>query len=188
MKLSEAIKRVDRSRQNTAYTDVDRFKTLFNILGFFGDEFEERVKKYWLAPTYCTDTFVGWAVYYMDDEPVAVSWQSARKSDEQISFVSDDAAKKVRHYLMELQIKEEAAVIKLANLDEEFGEFYTAQHASAILPKTGVYQGKQAKIVKAFNQADRWDDLVVELEDGTQKQIKVNEFQIPLRVVAATEK
>ena len=70
----------------------------------YSDEFSERVKKFFVvgANWICTDTRVGLAVYLFDGVPVAVSAQPARKSTETIEFVSVEAAKKMREYILSL--------------------------------------------------------------------------------------
>ena len=70
----------------------------------YSEEFETRVEKFYVvgANWICTDTRVGLAVYMVDGEPVAISAQSARKSSEDVEFVSVEAAKKVREFILSL--------------------------------------------------------------------------------------
>lgn len=70
----------------------------------YSEEFETRVEKFFVvgANWICTDTRVGLAVYTFDGVPVAVSAQPARKSSEDIKFVTVEAAKKVREFMLSL--------------------------------------------------------------------------------------
>lgn len=70
----------------------------------YSEEFETRVEKFYIvgANWVCTDTRVGLAVYTFDGVPVAISAQPARKSSEDIEFISVDAAKKVREFILSL--------------------------------------------------------------------------------------
>lgn len=72
----------------------------------YSEEFETRVEKFFVvgANWICTDTRVGLAVYTFDGVPVAVSAQPARKSSEDIKFVTVEAAKKVREFILSLNV------------------------------------------------------------------------------------
>lgn len=76
---------------------------------------DDRLTKKWFESWFCTDTEVGIAVYFLDDEIVCISWQPYRKSDEEFWFVSEELGKKLQDYLWSLVGKEEK---KLRLLDE----------------------------------------------------------------------
>lgn len=85
------------------------------------DEFDRHFKKHWIHSWICTDTQVGIAVLTLDGQPVAISQQPARKSDEEILFLSDEIAIKVRTVLEEL-CERIPSVRILAKLDEKIDE------------------------------------------------------------------
>lgn len=68
---------------------------------------DNRLTKKWFESWICTDTEVGIAVYFLDDELVCVSWKPYRKSDEEFWFVSEDLGKKLYDYLWSLTGKDE---------------------------------------------------------------------------------
>jgi hypothetical protein len=104
MKLIDAITNVDRSNENTDWANLSDFSNELGLSVYgFEPEFESRVKKHWLFKWLCTDTHVGLAVYYFDDEPLAVSFQPARKSDEEIKFVSKEIANKLRDFILSFE-------------------------------------------------------------------------------------
>lgn len=72
-------------------SDIETFSSLFGISLYWNDEFSNRMLKHWVASWLCTDTRVGLAVYCLDKVPVAISTQSARKNEERIRFVSEEA-------------------------------------------------------------------------------------------------
>lgn len=72
-------------------SDIETFSSLFGISLYWNDEFSNRMLKHWVASWVCTDTRVGLAVYCLDKVPVAISTQSARKNEERIRFVSEEA-------------------------------------------------------------------------------------------------
>jgi len=84
-------------------------------------EFSQRMVKVWIKSWICTDTRVGIAVYVFDNKIVATSFQSARKSDEQINFVSGDAYHEVKNAILDYlkdDLDEELPIIEVDDLDE----------------------------------------------------------------------
>jgi hypothetical protein len=77
---------------------------------------EKRATKFWIRSWICTDTRVGLAFYFLDGEPVATSWQQGRKCDENIDFFSNEAAEKVREWLLSMA---EADQPPIADLNEQ---------------------------------------------------------------------
>lgn len=51
----------------------------------------------------CTDTEVGIRVWYLDDEPVCISWQPYRKSNETFGWISKEKFNEVRSYAFSLK-------------------------------------------------------------------------------------
>jgi hypothetical protein len=64
-------------------------------------DMDDPLKKYWVKGYnwLCTDTMVGIAVYTLYGEIVGISFQSARKSDENFYWVSKESSQLVRGYL-----------------------------------------------------------------------------------------
>lgn len=125
MKLKDIIQNLDMSEQNQA-PDVDIQRVALALgLGYADGwhDFQERVKKYWVSSWMCTDTRVGLAVYVMDGEPVAISGQVARKSDEHFEFFSVEAGIKMRNFILSLQ---EYWPFEVSDMDTEIdGEWFT---------------------------------------------------------------
>lgn len=90
-----------------------------------------RLSKKWFESWTCTDTEVGIAVYFLDDELVCISWKPYRKAYEEFWFVSEELGKKLCDYLWSLTGKDEKnfrLVDKLPDLEEvasriEYKEF-----------------------------------------------------------------
>lgn len=185
MKLKDAIYKVDKSARNESWSDMEDFA---DILGFdylsYNQEFSDQVKKYWLQCWMCTDTHVGFAVYYFKDEPVAVSFQSARKSDEEIEFVSEQTAEVVRAFILSLQGKEHHKP-PVCNLEEDIGDSYTVSYNQQLLTKHGVYEGQDVEIVwdkPNRNSTVDWKTALIKLPDGEQKRVALSEVKIPFHL------
>lgn len=59
----------------------------------------------------CTDTEVGIRVWYLDNNPVCISWQPFRKSNEEFGWLSQEAFDGVKAYIVSLQDNEVKASI-----------------------------------------------------------------------------
>lgn len=96
---------------------------------------QDRLTSYWAGSWYCTDTQVGYKVYFLDGEPVAITSQIGRKSDEEFEWISVDAYKKVRDYILTfLDNLEYNSNIAIADMDEEVGDGYKLDENSSLYP------------------------------------------------------
>lgn len=174
MKLSEAIKRVDKSRDNEDWINTE---AVAEELGIYAECVEQKkLKAYWLANWYCTDTFVGTRVYFLDDEPVAVSFQSGRKNSEEFQWVSTEAAQKTKVYILSLSAQTSSSV-RLMNPDEEIGNHYTIRYNDQLMPRHHkmFYKGEMVEFVKRIREHPYCldTDVIVKLPDGTDKRVSV---------------
>jgi hypothetical protein len=179
--LRELIYGVDRSPENTDWSDMELFAKALGMTEYYNADFSQRVKKHWLAKWLCTDTWVGSAVFYMDDEPVAISRQSARRSDEEIEFVSKETAEKIRKYIVELTANPDE--IKLVDMDAEVGDHYIVQWTRALLTKKGIYNGKEVTLTHPSHQAVELSKTVTVSDNaGNTVEIGIEDFKIPYHV------
>lgn len=95
---------------------------LFNVYDYVNyEEFEKRFTKHWIASWICTDTEVGAAFITLDGEPVALSTQWGRKSNEDIDFISPELAKKTHDVFLSLLLTPDPTY-PIANLDKEIDD------------------------------------------------------------------
>ena len=98
MKIIEIANKIDKSKKNEEFVETDQFSDEF---GYEFDWVEQdRLKSYWIGNWYCTDSYVGFKMYFLNDVPVAVSSQSGRKSEEKFEWFSEELALRVRDYLI----------------------------------------------------------------------------------------
>lgn len=183
MKLGDMIKKVNRSEENSTGAYLDEFCEVLGITDYiYGyDEFSERVKGYYLSKWLCTDSWVGTIVYYMDDEPIAVSVQSARKSDREYAFINEGIAEKVRAFILTL-IGNTYPEISLLDMDEELGETYTVTYSSQLLTGLGFVDGNSCKVIKESNKITS-KGITVEFGDGKVQDMDVKDFHIPYNII-----
>lgn len=83
----------------------------------WSEEFGQVMKRIPLNTWVCTDTEVGFCAYQFRGEVVAVSWQSARKSDVEMHWLSRDAALQVRAFIRELDERREPLDLQLIDVN-----------------------------------------------------------------------
>lgn len=178
MKLRELIEKVDRSESNSAYVDFETVAGYFDICGMEdGDEWDERVKMYWLAKWYCTDTYVGMAVIFFDNQPVGIFSQSARKADKNIEFINNpELIDKLKLFCLHCCERE---LPYIEDEDSEEGSFYRVNYANELCCDHGFYKGKHVIILRNVKNDFVSEDIEVSFEDGATKVIPVNELDIP---------
>ena len=187
MLLSEAIKRVDRSDSNHSDADAEKFSQEFGFHLSWNAKFEERVHGYWLWRWQCTDTWVGYRVYYMDDEPVCVSWQPARGSSENFEWVSKEVYNKVREFMLELLAEDLRAQPKFAELDEMLPELgYTVTYGSQLHFHNGkLADGTPVSVARVYGKryeppSEHWSTVDVKLPDGAvREKVPLSEIYFP---------
>lgn len=187
--LLEALKNVDKSEMNSTWPCYNEFFNEFDIEYWntkseFHDQWDKRMKSYYLIKWLCTDTWVGALAYYLDDELVAYSWQPARKSDTTYYFVSDEAANKVKEFLYSL-IDEQEPHYKVMDLNEEIDVHYTVDYGSQLLVDEGQFDGETVKVVQRWNRyedIDNWKKVIVRMPDGRERMINLDQFHIPLHM------
>lgn len=202
MKLLEAIRRVDRSKANTVYVGEAFYN---DIMGrdVWMEKDAPRIQAYQLIGWNCTDTTVGLVVYYLDDQPLATSYQNARKSSEDFEYVSAEIHAEARAYVAELL--NDKPDFKILNLNSEIGEHFQVSYREGVIYDFGEVRGRRAKFMR--QESRRWVNqnvedgkyghkfpgragntyresiAVVQYDDGEMEAIDVTEFNIPIRIV-----
>ena len=182
MNRIEAAHAVDRSKSNEELSDPSELMELF---GFGGLEFDwmevaETIKEYWLIKWKCTDTHVGTMVGILNDKPVYIKSQSARKSPPVYEFITKESINVVREALMKL-LKEELPSLSVADPDEEIEDFYSVPYAEMMLAPKGFYQGKSVSIKRMGYRADECVKIIFD-KTGEEMFVPVKDIKIRLHV------
>jgi len=192
MKLIEAIYKVDRSLANQdGPVRIEDFENIFGIgnhIEYDYDQLEDRFVAYWLKRRNCTDTWVGVRVYFLDHKLVAVGHQKARKCSNDIEFINQESAVKVKDFILSIRKQESESypVISEQDLEQEIGEYYTVNYYGDFLTKQGFYQDRAVKIVdtRRSYMAPAGTEVMVCYVDDEQNpfMIPVKDFKIPWHV------
>lgn len=154
MKLKDIINNLDKSESNECRSIQWNLETLVqecNLSSWSVQQEDDniRLRSYWVSNHYCTDTYVGYRAYFLDDVFVCLSYQSARKSDETFEWVSKEALENVRSFIISLQEEDELSLPKeYLDMEEEFGEGYPIQYTGQMLRREVLYKGKLVDVVE----------------------------------------
>lgn len=173
--ISETI---DKSNSNEVTIDICEIGEDFGFDAPWINQ--ERLKGYWIGGWQCTDTWVGYIMYFLDDEPVGWSSQVGRKYDTDYEWFGEQSAEKVRKYILSLMREEESPSVNLIDLNVEIGSGYSINYNSQIIHGTNVlYKGKDATIVTRIKHTELGIDQLVEIKysDGTLETVEVGELE-----------
>lgn len=179
MKLIDIAKKIDKSKKNESSVDTMAFSSEFNYEFDYIEQ--DRLKCYWIGNWYCTDSYVGYRMYFLDDEPVAVSTQQGRKCNEGFEWFSRELAIKVRDYLISIMPKQEDELnFKLCDINEDIGDGYKISFNVEILnPERATYNGETIQILERIKENPDWGidkQLKVKLFNGEKRIININEI------------
>jgi len=160
MKLIDIANRIDKSPKNESQVDTMEFSSELNYE--FDYVNQDRLKAYWIANWYCTDSYVGYRMYFLDDEPVAVSLQPGRKSNETFEWFSKEMALRVRDYLISLMSDE------------------------ILNPERAIYNDESIGILEEIKDANNWGigtKLRIKLLSGEEKVVDIKEIDFQFNLV-----
>ena len=182
MKIIDIANKIDKSKRNEDWIDLSIFDYELDIQFNNYDVTQERLKCYWIGNWYCTDSWVGYRMYFLDNEPVAVSTQTGRKCNEEFEWFSKDSALKTREYLISLMTKDNDELnITLCDLNEELGEGYKIQFNGQIIMSYNrpMLNGEPIKILERIREKPDYGigrELKIKLSNGGEKIVNIREL------------
>ncbi|AOZ61863.1 hypothetical protein BJ4_240 [Bacillus phage BJ4] len=178
MNAKHIFDRVDKSK-GSGWLDLSEIASEFQIWEDYISEPEDcRITSYWLANWYCTDTIVGFQVYFFDDKPMAFSTQMGRKCDVNFYWASQEVAEEVHEYIKSLIVKEEPEIgVNLIDFNQEFEGYYRIDFSGQLfgVNPRATYKGRDVKIVERLKHTDLGidTDVIIEYND-TKDRERVN--------------
>lgn len=114
MTFQELFDSLDLTKLEPASYHVGVFEDALSTGTYFGwsSDFGQRVQVIPVNTWICTDTEVGLYVFFMDMQPVAVSYQSARRNDTSVYWLDEEAPNKMWEFIRSLE--KEPSYIKLS--------------------------------------------------------------------------
>ena len=134
-----------------------------------------------LKQWYCTDTWVGIDVIYLNNHPVAVTNQIGRKCDVNIYFLSEEAKNLVKEYLLSLYSNQQdySEYLTEDDLNEDMGDYFKIEYSSQVLYKTAWLNGEQVEITQKprnLNNNFNLHTVAIKHKDGVEEWVDVREL------------
>ena len=186
MKLIDIANKIDKSKKNESQVDTMEFSSELNYE--FDYVSQDRLKAYWIGNWYCTDSYVGHRMYFLDDEPVAVSTQTGRKSNETFKWFSKELTLKVKDYLISLMSKDDELNIMVCDINRDIGDSFKISFNGEILnPKNATYNGGESiEILERIKDTPDWgidEMLKVRLNSGEEKVLNVRDLDFKFNLI-----
>nr|WP_145401512.1 hypothetical protein [Paenibacillus xylanexedens] len=185
MKLIEIAQRIDKAENNQDWVDTQELGKELGLDVPWKEQ--DRIKSYWIGNWYCTDTYVGWKMYFFDDKPVAVSSQLGRKSNEEYEWFNLQLAKEVKEYLLTLILDEEESLnVSICDINEEIGNSFKISFNGQILNKDrAVLNGEKVEILEEIRNKPYGidDELKIKLLNGDVRHVNVNDLDFSFHLV-----
>jgi len=190
MKYSDIFDLV-ADKQTVCYNPEKLYDDLTNE-GFHYFDYEKctRLTEAYYVKWYCTDAWVGYKVYFLDREPVAVSSQEGRKCLERFLWLSREAAIKTKGYLETCIEKEDECdlfeLITEEELSRDIPAYYHITYSSQLLSKAlyTVDGDKKCTVVRKRLPMKNHDlcatQVEVVFENGAVKIFELNDLYIPI--------
>ncbi len=139
-------------------------------------------KCYWLAKHLCTDSHVGFRVYFLDGKPVAMSHQTGRKCGETFEWVSIEAFKNTHSFLLSLIEDDELPTPNMLDFEEELGEGYPVDYVGQLLTKHVMYDNCMVVVTKRERMIDgKMNFDIIEINHPTNglMEVKISDILVP---------
>ena len=184
MTLKEIAEKIDKSEKNRDYISFDALLYEFNMQEFYIDYDEpeaKRLEAYWIGHWYCTDSWVGYRMYFLDGEPVGVSTQKGRKCEEMFEWFSNEAADKVRDLLYKLCNADDALCVKVTDINEDIGDYYNIHFNSQVLDWSKArYKGEKITFIERIKESPDYGidtEIKAQLPSGEITIIDINDIE-----------
>lgn len=186
MTFKEIAQKIDKSNTNKCYNVLDAVCPELELYDNFFDCVEQaRLTAYWIGAWYDTEGWCGHRLYFLDNEPVAYSFQSDIGYTEQFYWFGRECALKVRDYLLSLLPAKDVKVATVG-VEKEFGNGFHVPYSSQVLDWSKArYNGIPLESIERIKEKLDYGidtELKISLPTGEEKTVNVRdlEFQFHL--------
>ncbi|WP_342490465.1 hypothetical protein [Bacillus sp. FSL R5-0443] len=183
MKLIDIANKIDKSKQNESEVDT---QDIGRELGLDNVPYveQDRLKCYWVGNWYCTDSYVGYRIYFLDNEPAAFSIQLGRKYKESFHWFTLELATKVREYLLSL-IQEKELNISICDINEDIGDSYKIEFNEQILNfNRARLNNEKVEILEKIKHTSFGinTEVKIKLPDGEEKHVDISDLDFDFHI------
>ena len=189
MKIKDLIKNVNKTKQFEDKIFIGDFaEKAFDLQYIQNWDDQTRLIAYYLGNWCCTDSCVGYKIYFFDDKPVAVSSQLGRKSTEEIEWISKEDFKTVKDYIMSFAEEFEDSP-SIVDLEQDFGTEYKVEFYCQMYEhhkNNAIYKNVKVKVLNhkySFNDG-KYNPETVQIQylDGKKEWIETKLLSFPFNL------
>lgn len=194
MKLIDALQNVNKSEEFQTWISSYFIEDQFDLEPYNLENWDNqtRLTCYYTSSWHCTDSRVGYRVYFFDDKPVATSFQQGRKWNEEIKWISKECFKEVKDYV--LSFYKEDDIDLMNDLEDEIQEGYSIEFYEQLYTyhfKNVTYKNKRVKIVdfeeefatQVDNNPFYMDTVQIEYENGDRELVKLSKLTFLFNII-----
>lgn len=184
MKLNDIANRIDKSKQNEVWIEIMRLGEEFEVDVSYVEQ--DRLKCYWVGKWRCTDSDVGYRMYFLDDQPVGYSEQLGRKSYEKFRWFSIDCANKVKEHLLTLSGHKDELNINIMDINEEVGESFKIEFNEQIQSNDRItLNNEKVEILERIKNEPYGIDteLKIRLSTGEEKYVNIRDLDFGYHII-----
>jgi len=191
MKLQFIIDNIIKDKYNSEekYLDFSIFEDDLNIsymdLDNVNYEKNNDLRAYFISSHLCTDTDVGIKAYFLKEECVCVTKQTARKSPEVIfGWVSEELAQKTKDYILSLiHEKNNELNIDILDLNFDMKDGYGVEYTEQMTSKVVFYKGETCTVLEdKSNGYTNFHNIKIEFKNK-EIEIDVRDCVTPFRII-----
>lgn len=187
MLLKEIIERIDKSEENRNCIDLEALAHELDInFGYTDvDDKDLRLTSYFLSPFDDDGFFCGEALYFFDNEFVAISYKASEASDENFRWISKEAANTVRNYLLEIDNFETR--LEFCDLKENHDNSYFISYPDEVIDwNKGRYKGKKFKFIEIIGPLFN-HKVKIRTSNGAKIVVDISEIEFSYHLVNKTK-
>jgi hypothetical protein len=130
MKIKDVVSRINKS--NPWVLNLDELFCEFDFPHYAYQIDSHEFRMYWIQTWMCSDTQVGIAAVFYNDEFIAVRRQFARKSPVTFQWASAEAFEKTRAVLSQMILRYVVVYPEVQNMNEEIDELYQLEFSNQV--------------------------------------------------------
>lgn len=162
------------------------------------DDLDRVITSYYLFPFGCYDSTVGMRLYYLNDEPLAISVQNSRKSYEDFTFVNKDMLEKLRSFLKSLVddpdnlddisfLEDDDVLITYEDDSKPYAMQLTDTDSflQSLHTRYAYHEGKKITSFNTImngNGRIEWDKALIQREDGLELTVDIKDIGVTLNI------
>ena len=180
MKLSELIEIAKTKPTTPIYLYPDNY-TIFedsDLQPTYIEDPEERLRSNYIKKWYDSDDCVGIQAVFLDGEFIACIAQTSRKSNEQWYFKDEEAAFKLKNYILSFMGNPSIGFLDEEMLEDDFGDSFTLQYASQPLHNKAMLDNIEVEVLhpKCRNLTDL-HTIIIRKPNGELDEVDVRKLK-----------